>query len=513
MKKKRMKLFVSLLSAAVMASTTVLGAAAAHYKGDIDRDDKVTVSDVVTIQKFLACKSALGADKYIYADMNDDGKINVFDLVLAKRVALGKAPAEEVPSLTTPVVTTTTPVTSTTISTTVSTTTTPKVTTVTTTKPEETTTTTTITTVTEAETTTIETTVTETETTTEETTTTATETTVTETEATTTETTTTAVQTTLVVNAEKSIELDSTKELEKMTLTVDTSSNYKLTFLFGTDWNTYIDLYCNDGVLTAQYGTLIESVEITDNEVIITFKSGLKVDMLTLYNNNSTITILNYNVKYVGDETDIPAETTATTATEAETTTTTVATTVTETETTAAEETTTVTEVTTTATEPEETTTTVSTETETTQTGVAGTDVNRAMLFFAYSDSTTWFSQIGTEDAYTSIDNEVLMPEIKGDGTYTARFVFHEAATINSSWCELRILGANGTRIDINEYPELALAISGFKVNGVETTKSLDSATITIGNWTDTSVDLLPLFETYEGVESIEVTFTITGIE
>lgn len=536
---KKRKLFVSLLSAMAIASTTVLGAAAAHYKGDINRDDSVSVSDIVSIQKHLAGKSSIAADKLIYADLNDDGKVNIFDFVNAVRVVLGSAPLEEVPSLTTPAVTTTiTTTTSTTVSTTsttpvTTTTTTPKATTATstTTTPETTTTTTTTatetsttetTTVTETTVTSTEistsateavvsteettsaaetTSVTESEITASETTTTAAETTTTAptsttagttytmaikpagsekveldttkdidyiefevgttnnfnlhiyvgywnawvnvqcengvvtqisdeknienitidgnkikvefaegvratseyngiyfvqnngsadinltvtnivmvgdettdpvettatTSATATNTTTTAatttvtesettkapessvtaeatttageitsvtsseaettasetvatttatsavtttsateteeaVTTTLVINADTAIELDSTKELDKMTLTVDTSSNYKLVFLFGSDWNTFINLYCNNGVLTEEHGSLIEAVEIEDGEVTITFKSGLKIDALTLYNNNSTITITDYDIAYVGD--------------------------------------------------------------------------------------------------------------------------------------------------------------------------------------------------------------------
>ena len=387
---KKRKLFVSLLSAMAIASTTVLGAAAAHYKGDINRDDSVSVSDIVYIQKHLTGKSKIAADKLIYADLNDDGKVNIFDFVNAVRVVLGEAPLEEVPSLTTPAVTTTiTTTTSTTVSTTsttpVTTTTTPKATTTTTTAtsttttPETTTTTTTtvsetetsVTSATEAvisteETTTVtETTVTSSEistsateavVSTEETTsvteseTTASETTTTEAETTTTAPTSTTAGTTLIVNAETDIELDSTKELESMKLTVDTSTDYKLVFLFGDNWNTYIDLYCTKGVLTANYGSLIEAVEIEDDVVTITFKSGLKVDTLTLYNNNSTITIYDYTVKYVGDETTDPVETTATTSATATNTTTTVATTtVTESETTKAPESSVTAETTTTA--------------------------------------------------------------------------------------------------------------------------------------------------------------------
>ena len=103
---KKTKIFAALLSAAAIAASTVLGASAAHYRGDVNRDDNVTAQDVVPVQKYITRKGTLDKQHEIYADMNDDNKINVIDLVLLKRTALGYTPKEEVPALTTPAVTT-----------------------------------------------------------------------------------------------------------------------------------------------------------------------------------------------------------------------------------------------------------------------------------------------------------------------------------------------------------------------------------------------------------------------
>ena len=50
--------------------------------GDVNGDDIITVSDVVTLQKFILATEGVKISSY--SDMNKDGKINVIDLVLLK---------------------------------------------------------------------------------------------------------------------------------------------------------------------------------------------------------------------------------------------------------------------------------------------------------------------------------------------------------------------------------------------------------------------------------------------
>ena len=57
-------------------------------KGDIDNNGNVNVSDAVTVQKCLTGKCMVTDGQYVTADMNDDGMVNVFDMILV-RITLG----------------------------------------------------------------------------------------------------------------------------------------------------------------------------------------------------------------------------------------------------------------------------------------------------------------------------------------------------------------------------------------------------------------------------------------
>ena len=48
-------------------------------------DEKVTVSDAVLLQKYLAGSETLTDEQLENADMNDDDKVNVIDLIMLKR--------------------------------------------------------------------------------------------------------------------------------------------------------------------------------------------------------------------------------------------------------------------------------------------------------------------------------------------------------------------------------------------------------------------------------------------
>ena len=59
-------------------------------KGDLNADNKLTVADVIALQKYLHGKNPYTAEKFISADMNNDGNVNIFDLSLMKKTLLKK---------------------------------------------------------------------------------------------------------------------------------------------------------------------------------------------------------------------------------------------------------------------------------------------------------------------------------------------------------------------------------------------------------------------------------------
>lgn len=329
---KKIKFFTSLMSAAVIAATTVLGASAAHYKGDVDRDDDVTIKDIVTVQEVLVKNTTIDNDKKIYIDMNDDDKYNVFDLMIMKKVVKGDIPKEEVPSLTTPPVTTTTTTTTTTVVTTTEAVTTAPVTTTeketTTSEPITTTTAVTtteeVTTTSEPVTTTAAVTTTEKETTTSEPVTTTTVTT-TEKETTTSESvTTTAVTTTVeetvtseivttnavtttvssnsdVVSAQVTVEagktvtipLDSSKIVDSMEIEISTEKDFSKLHIYIDNWSMWVNFKCENGVLTwdSTDKQAVEDVTIEGNKAIVKFGKkyngdDLKGENLFIINNH-----------------------------------------------------------------------------------------------------------------------------------------------------------------------------------------------------------------------------------
>ncbi|MBR7038286.1 MAG: hypothetical protein IKI21_03445, partial [Oscillospiraceae bacterium] len=60
----------------------------AAVRGDVDADGKVSVSDVVMLQKYLLGAGSLKAPAQ--ADLYEDGRVDVFDLAMLKRLLLGK---------------------------------------------------------------------------------------------------------------------------------------------------------------------------------------------------------------------------------------------------------------------------------------------------------------------------------------------------------------------------------------------------------------------------------------
>lgn len=99
------------------------------YIGDVNQDMEVTVADLTLLSKHLLCETALPDYTAMNADMNQDGLVDVYDLICLRQTLVGERELqgiyEEVPDDTeTSTTTTTTSTTTTTTTTTTSTTTT-----------------------------------------------------------------------------------------------------------------------------------------------------------------------------------------------------------------------------------------------------------------------------------------------------------------------------------------------------------------------------------------------------
>lgn len=80
MKKLLITLFVALL----------LVSCAKHLTGDIDKDGKVTDNDVLIIQQHIKGISTLSETQQKLADINEDGEIDIFDMIAVQKIILGK---------------------------------------------------------------------------------------------------------------------------------------------------------------------------------------------------------------------------------------------------------------------------------------------------------------------------------------------------------------------------------------------------------------------------------------
>ena len=61
-----------------------------HIKGDINFDEKISVADLVLINNYLTGKEQFTYDQYSVSDLNNDGFINIFDVISLRRIILGK---------------------------------------------------------------------------------------------------------------------------------------------------------------------------------------------------------------------------------------------------------------------------------------------------------------------------------------------------------------------------------------------------------------------------------------
>lgn len=62
--------------------------ASSRITGDINLDSAVTISDAVMLQKYLLCSCSLTKDQLEVADLIKDDSVNIFDLVVLKRMLL-----------------------------------------------------------------------------------------------------------------------------------------------------------------------------------------------------------------------------------------------------------------------------------------------------------------------------------------------------------------------------------------------------------------------------------------
>lgn len=63
---------------------------ATYGQGDINFDGKVSVADAVFLQGYLLCRFSFNETEYYAADLLEDGSVNVFDMVVMKRILVGQ---------------------------------------------------------------------------------------------------------------------------------------------------------------------------------------------------------------------------------------------------------------------------------------------------------------------------------------------------------------------------------------------------------------------------------------
>ena len=69
-----------------LAEIALYGTELDMVRGDANADSVFNVADVVMLQKWLCCSGEL--TNWMNVDLNEDGRINVFDLCLVKRELL-----------------------------------------------------------------------------------------------------------------------------------------------------------------------------------------------------------------------------------------------------------------------------------------------------------------------------------------------------------------------------------------------------------------------------------------
>ncbi len=84
MKKSSRRAAAGIISLALLGSSLSFPTAFAATQGDINNDGSVSVADIVSLQKHLVGVQRLDRNSLSAADMNSDGRVNVFDLSILK---------------------------------------------------------------------------------------------------------------------------------------------------------------------------------------------------------------------------------------------------------------------------------------------------------------------------------------------------------------------------------------------------------------------------------------------
>lgn len=68
----------------------IVSQGASSISGDVNNDGEFSVADVVMLQKWLLAVSGIKLDNWKVADLNEDNRLNVFDLCLMRRMLIQK---------------------------------------------------------------------------------------------------------------------------------------------------------------------------------------------------------------------------------------------------------------------------------------------------------------------------------------------------------------------------------------------------------------------------------------
>ena len=84
------KLLASVSVAAILSSSFLINASAAtyHFRGDVNNDAYVDAKDANALTDFILGKKVSGITRQS-SDLNNDGTVNIFDLVLLRRILAG----------------------------------------------------------------------------------------------------------------------------------------------------------------------------------------------------------------------------------------------------------------------------------------------------------------------------------------------------------------------------------------------------------------------------------------
>ncbi len=77
-----------ILAVGAMCAALPMLSSSAALTGDVNLDGKVSVEDVVLLQKYLMKKATISKEAFNNADMNSDKKVNIYDLISHKKAVL-----------------------------------------------------------------------------------------------------------------------------------------------------------------------------------------------------------------------------------------------------------------------------------------------------------------------------------------------------------------------------------------------------------------------------------------